>query len=82
MMEDIEMGLLGDVLELSGQAPHEYHYIGFTPENLMNALKAAPNKDVTIYYHFGMSMKPVRLDGGSGYEALIMPRNLERSADE
>lgn len=81
LMEDQEMGLLGNVMEIGGQATHERQYIGFTPDNLTSALRAAPNDDVTLYYHQGMPMKPVRLDGGSGYEVLIMPRNLERSVD-
>lgn len=82
LMEDQEIGLLGDVLELPGQAPHDRHYIGFTPNNLKQGLQAAPNEDISFYYHYGMPMKPVRLDGGSGYEVLIMPRNLERSNNE
>lgn len=75
------MGLLGNVMEIGGQATHNRQYIGFTPDNLTGALRAAPNADVTIYYHLNMPMKPIRLDGGSGYEVLIMPRNLERTAD-
>lgn len=81
LMEDQELGLLGNVMEVPGQATHNRHYIGFTPENLTSAMEAAPNDEVTFYYTEGMSMKPVRLDGGSGYEVLIMPRNLERSSE-
>lgn len=81
LMEDQEMGLLGNVLDISGQATHNRHQIGFTPDNLTSALQAAPNEEVALYYTDGMPMKPVRLDGGSGYEVLIMPRNLERSAE-
>lgn len=81
MMEDQEIGLLGDVVDIPNQAQHERHTIGITPDTLTAALQSAPNEDVTIYYHFGKPMKPVRLDGGSGYEVLIMPRNLEKSAD-
>jgi DNA polymerase III sliding clamp (beta) subunit (PCNA family) len=82
LMEDQELGLLGNVMEVAGQADHERHYIGFTPDNLTSALRSAPNDDVSIYYTAGMPMKPIRIDGGSGYEVLVMPRNLERSADE
>jgi DNA polymerase III sliding clamp (beta) subunit (PCNA family) len=78
LMEDQEMGLLGNVMEVAGQAPHERMYVGFTPDNLVSALRAAPNSEVTLYYTDGMPMKPVRLDGGSGYEVLIMPRNLDK----
>lgn len=82
MMEDREIGLLGDVYEIEGQAPHDRHYIGFTPENVSAALQAAPNEEVSIYYHLGKPMKPVRLDGGSGYEVLVMPRDLRKGSDD
>lgn len=82
LMEDQELGLLGNVMDIAGQATHDRQYIGFTPDNLTAALRNAPNEEVTLFYHFGKPMKPVRLDGGSGYEVLIMPRNLERSADD
>lgn len=82
MMEDQEIGLLGDVLDIPGQATHDRHMLGMTPDTFTDALNAAPNEEITFYYHFGMPMKPIRLDGGSGYEVLIMPRNLEKSADD
>jgi hypothetical protein len=81
-MEDQELGLLGNVLELPGQAVHDRFYIGMSPDNITSAMKASPNNEVSIYYTPGMPMKPLRMDGGSGYEVLIMPRNLEKSADE
>lgn len=81
-MEDREMGLLGDVIEVPGQATHERYTIGFTPDNLKGALSAAPNEDVTIYYFPGVAKKPFRIDGGSGYEAMVMPRSLDRKEDE
>lgn len=82
MMEDQEIGLLGDVVEVPGQATHERHMIGLTPDSMTSALQAAPNEEVTLYYHLGKPMKPIRIDGGSGYEALIMPRNLEKTGNE
>jgi DNA polymerase III sliding clamp (beta) subunit (PCNA family) len=82
MMEDREMGLLGDVIELPGQATHVRYTIGFTPDNLKAALAAAPNDDVTVYYFPDLPNKPFRIDGGSGYEAFVMPRNLERHENE
>lgn len=77
MMEDQELGLLGNVMEVPGQAAHDRHYIGVSPENLIGALEACPNSEVAFYYSFGMAKKPLRIDGGSGYESLIMPRTLE-----
>jgi len=82
LMEDQELGLLGNVLEVPGQAVHGRFYVGFTPDNIVSALRAAPNAEVTLWYTEGMPKKPVRLDGGSGYEVLIMPRNLEKGADD
>lgn len=79
MMEDQEIGLIGNVLEVPSQATHERHLICFSPEILTQALSGAPNEDVTIYYTDGQPLKPVRVDGGSGYEVLIMPRKQEVS---
>lgn len=81
LMEDQEMGLLGNVMDLPNQADHDRHYIGFNPDNLMGALKNAPNPQVSFFYTYGMPMKPVRIDGGSGYESLVMPRNLNKKED-
>ena len=81
-MEDQEVGLLGNVLEIPSQATHARHYIGVSPDNLTSALKASPNAEVTIYYMDGNAKKPIRIDGGSGYEVLIMPRNLDKGAEE
>lgn len=79
MMEDQELGILGNVIDLPGQAQHEYYYIGMNPSNFTAALRSAPNPDVALYYTLNMPKKPLRIDGGSGYEVLLMPRSLERS---
>lgn len=77
LMEGRELGLLGDVIELGDQCQHERVKIGLTPESLLGALGSAPNNEVTIWYHLEPK-KPIRIDGGSGYEALIMPRTLDK----
>lgn len=82
LMEDQELGLLGNVLEVPGQCVHDRMYLGITPDNIIQALRACPNTDVTLWYTLGMPKKPIRMDGGSGYEVLIMPRNLEKSAED
>jgi DNA polymerase III sliding clamp (beta) subunit (PCNA family) len=74
MMEDVEIGLLGDVIEVSGQCQHDRMTILFTPDNITGALNNSPNDEVTMHYILGEPFKPVRIDGGSGYEALVMPR--------
>jgi DNA polymerase III sliding clamp (beta) subunit (PCNA family) len=81
LMEDQEVGLLGNVLDIAAQATHDRHYIGFTPDNLVAGLRASPNNQVTMWYTFGAPMKPVRIDGGSGYEVLIMPRDLNKKEE-
>lgn len=75
MMEDQELGLLGDVVETPGQAQHERFTIMLNPNNFTPALNSSPNEDMTMRYTFGNAKKPVRLDGGSGYECLVMPRS-------
>ena len=73
MMSDREEGLLGDVVELPGQCPHDRVKIFFTPKNIKEALMAAPSEEVALFYDNNKPGK-IRLDGGSGYEALVMPR--------
>lgn len=81
MMQDKEIGLLGDVIETPGYAQHDRQTICFTPGNLTAGLEAGPNEEMTMHYRLNMPMKPVRLDGGSGYEVMVMPRK-EQSEGE
>lgn len=74
MMSDEEAGLLGDVLEIPGQATHRRMKIYFTPKNLTEALNAAPSDHVELFYTPDNGLLAVRIDGGSGYEAWVMPR--------
>lgn len=74
MMSDKELGLLGDVLEVPGYADHDRALICFNPDNLTGSLNNAPNDEITFWYDPAFPLKPVRIDGGSGYEALVMPR--------
>lgn len=74
MMTDKEIGLLGDVIEVPGYASHDRMTICFTPDNLTAAITNAPNDEITIHYMSTNPLKPVRIDGGSGYEVLVMPR--------
>jgi DNA polymerase III sliding clamp (beta) subunit (PCNA family) len=74
MMTDKELGLLGDVVEVPGYAQHDRLTICFTPDNLVASITNAPNDEITLHYMKDNPLKPVRVDGGSGYEVLIMPR--------
>lgn len=76
-----QMGQIGDVVEVPGFADHERFVVKFTPKNLMDALNKAPNKDLTISYNKGMARSILKIDGGSGYNAWVVPR-LEGQSDE
>lgn len=75
MMNDEEFNSLGDVIDVAGQATHNRVYIEFIPKNIMDAVRAGPNKNIKIHYNPTSTKKPVRVDGGSGYEAWIAPRD-------
>jgi DNA polymerase III sliding clamp (beta) subunit (PCNA family) len=74
MMQEREQGMIGDVYEVPGQATHEKVELKFTPKNLVDALNAAPNDEVEIHYDPSRPNKIVYINGGSGYEAWVMPR--------
>lgn len=80
MMTEAEEGLLGDVLDLPGQCTHDRVKIFFTPKNISDALEAAPSEEVVLYYDHEEPGR-IRLDGGSGFEALIMPRRITDNKD-
>jgi len=73
MMTDQEQGLLGDIIDVPGQATHSRVKVLFTPQNLTDAIEAAPSESVEMFYEPGKH-KSIRIDGGSGYEAWVMPR--------
>lgn len=74
MMSNEEMGMLGDVLEIPGQAVHKRLMVRLTPEYLMEALNHCPNEEVTLGYDKNKPSEVLRIDGGSGYRAWVMPR--------
>lgn len=74
MMSDQEMGLLGDLVDVSGAGHDKRHTIYFSPRNLKQALEAAPSNEVEFFYDQTNANKPIKIDGGSGYVALVMPR--------
>lgn len=81
-MEQQEVGMLGDVVEIPGQAKHDRVVIDFTPKNLMDALMNAPSEEIEFCYDVDRKkIKPIKIDGGSGYTALVMPRT-QREAEE
>lgn len=74
MCADADTGLLGDAIEIPGQCDHARVNLFFTPKNLTEALVAAPSEEVEFFYDPASTGKPVKIDGGSGYMAVVMPR--------
>lgn len=81
MMSNDEMGLFGDVIEVPGQADHARIQIFFSPKMLLDPLVNAPNDKVTIKYNPSNTMRPICIDGDSGYEVWVAPRS-EKTPDE
>lgn len=79
---DQEVGLLGDVISLDNQAAHRRSTMLFTPKNLQQALDASPSEEVEFWYDKEDGRFPVKIDGGSGYEAIVMPRRPMAPAEE
>lgn len=74
LMRNDEIGLLGDVIELSNQCLHNRVEFLFTPRNIMEALQNCPNEEIIISYESSDPKKIVYINGGSGFEAWVMPR--------
>lgn len=74
-MENPEVGMLGDVVVLgNGQAEHNRVEIRYTPKNILDAIENAPSEQITIGYNPDEPDKPMHIDGGSGYNAWVVPR--------
>lgn len=69
-----DVGNLGDIIEVPGQAQHPRIELRFTPKNIIEALDNAPSEQVRLCYDPQTPRRPVRVDGGSGFEAWIAMR--------
>ena len=77
MMQTLEVGAIMDSLDVDGQCDHDFFEIKFLPSNIMEAIQAVPNEELEIFYDMENPLAIIRVDGGSGYEAWIMPlRNV------
>lgn len=74
IMNTSEVGTLADVMETPGYCDHSFFEMKFTPSNIIDAIQACPNEEMSIWYDTDDAMRIVYIDGGSGYEAWIMPR--------
>lgn len=75
MLTNDEVGLLGDVVEIPGQAEHDRFKVCFTPKNIIDPIEKAPSDKITLHYNYGEPKAPFKIDGGSGYIAFAMPRS-------
>lgn len=73
-VSDLNNGFIEDEIELTGQAVHPDLGLYFTPQNLTQALDNSPNDKLTLHYNTSTTKQPVYIDGGSGYQAWVMPR--------
>jgi DNA polymerase III sliding clamp (beta) subunit (PCNA family) len=74
MMDTKEVGVLADVMDVPGYCDHPRVEMRFGPSNIIDAIDHVPNEVLTIGYDKENPKAPVHIDGGSGYEAWIMPR--------
>lgn len=82
-MAEEELGHIGDVLEIPGQATHARIEIRMHPQNLLDALTNSPSEEVIFHYDPDSPKKKlVRIDGGSGYEVWLAPRGDVPKSEE
>lgn len=74
-MKDQDQNTLGDILEVPGEALHERCKLEFTPNNILNALRNAPNEQITFGYDPTKPRTILHIDGGSGYEVWVAARS-------
>lgn len=80
MGTDAEVGLLGSSIMLNGaQANHARVTFRFTPQNIIDGISNAPDDKVVIYYNPGEPYKAWKIDGGSGYISIGVPRGKAES---
>lgn len=73
-LKDSERGDITDAIELPGQCVHETVTLIFTPRNILEAVLACPNEQITLGYDENKAYTILHVDGGSGYEAWVIPR--------
>lgn len=76
-LENATYGMLGDTVDIPGQADHKRIKLTITPKNLTEALDAAPDDMVIIKYNKDRPNDPLYVKGGSGFEAWVALRSGE-----
>jgi len=75
MMSNPEVGQYGDVIDVPGQAEHERITLRFTPGMILDALNNSPSDSATLSYNPAATNRPVKINGGGGYECWLAPRS-------
>jgi DNA polymerase III sliding clamp (beta) subunit (PCNA family) len=74
MMQNPEVGQYGDVIDVPGQAEHDRITLRFTPAMILDALNNSPTDSTTLFYNPDATNRPVKINGGGGYECWLAPR--------
>lgn len=82
-MENAEVGTLGDVIDLSGQAEHDRWEVKFVPKNIIDPIQNCPNETMDFHYNI-LDRTRMRglmyIEGGSGYEVWMTPISKAQEA--
>ena len=79
MMDTKEVGVLADIMEVPGYCDHPRIEMRFGPSNIIAAIEHVPNEVLHIGYDADTARAILYIDGGSGYEAWVMPRKAVES---
>lgn len=78
MMENSEIGMIGDTIDCPGQLDHRRIEILFSPKILVDAVSHAPDAKIKLWYDSTITdpkiSKHIKIEGGAGYECIIMKR--------
>jgi DNA polymerase III sliding clamp (beta) subunit (PCNA family) len=78
MMENSEIGMIGDTIDCHGQLNHGRIEILFSPKILSDAVSHSPESKIKIMYDITETdpriSKHIKVDGGAGYECIVMKR--------
>jgi DNA polymerase III sliding clamp (beta) subunit (PCNA family) len=73
MMSNNEIGQLGDIMDLPGQALHDRVKYILSPSNVISSMEKAPSDEITLCYYSENPLSSLRIVGPE-YEAWVLPR--------
>lgn len=81
VMNNEEVGQLGDVIDVPGFAAHDRIEVKFGARYIIEALDKAPNDQISVHYDRSAN-RVIHVDGGSRYSAWIAVRTDTSSGSE